>query len=797
MESICHIEVGSQRSIGWFVVSAVLILRGLTSSARVPCGGAWMWDSKQECEARECVWEPSDKTLNWCIYNATWEYRIETVHLVQGCHFDAGFADTVDHIVQRWFGFFDDAYYTGLELEKNHTDPSAQLRFTAQSWVIWLYLHCPSDLNLTCPDSAALRRFNTSVSKGWITWQAFPFDAELELLSTTTIRLAIELTHAVDAYFGVTRKTVLSQRDVPGISRAALSPLANSGIRAVSVGTNGGSTPPNVPRVFIWKDDMSNASMLTMYLTGGYGGIRNIPGVFVPTVVPGSTHAMVVAWRGDNSGPPSASEVEENIAAIRKEFQQANVIVSTFEDFVDVINVPDVLDRLPTLSSEIGDTWIHGVASDANKLSQFSAIQRAVDKWCASHKLEHHTHLAKVVGTVSSKNSHCFFSNKNITTFVHRFLKNSEHTWGLDVKSTLQPKSTLRSNYSNSEFHRARQENPEYAKLESSWARQAYWGIRNALENLHDENLRNIIESELALTAFSCLNVSGYSINVSAVIVTLQTQSWKVLLNSTSASVLDIQYAGYSLLGKGTTLGQLEYQTFSAQNYTQFMLSYNFIGPLFPLDDYDDFDKVGIDKVPAKYRQVPSCGNGTAYLRDTFSAVIPSKLLDTAAVSEAGGFDIAWSNFTFISANTSYMHMRADVLILNKTITRLPEALFIRFRIPGLCQPKDWTLSKLDAPVSPLDVVDGGAKHNHVVNSFSCALPNGADITIVPLSAPLVSVGSPTPFPTPLRGKVDAGEQGVSILTMNNIWNTNYRMWQGGDFKITYDIFTSLPQPSL
>ena len=51
-------------------------------------------------------------------------------------------------------------------------------------------------------------------------------------------------------------------------------------------------------------------------------------------------------------------------------------------------------------------------------------------------------------------------------------------------------------------------------------------------------------------------------------------------------------------------LFEMSYGTYDSHNYTQFLLQYNFIGPLFPLDDGDDFDKIGIDKGGAQYRWV-------------------------------------------------------------------------------------------------------------------------------------------------------------------------------------------------
>ena len=176
---------------------------------------------------------------------------------------------------------------------------------------------------------------------------------------------------------GKRHKTVMSQRDVPGLSRAALPILKAAGIRAISVGVNGGSTPPNVPKVFIWNDDDSGTAMRTMYLQGGYGGIAIFPGLFDYTAAPGLKHVMVVDWRGDNAGPPpTPADVEQHFAQIRKEFPGATVKSSTFEEWVDILDTVSDTD-LPQIHDEIGDSWIHGVASDPLKHAQVRAAQRA------------------------------------------------------------------------------------------------------------------------------------------------------------------------------------------------------------------------------------------------------------------------------------------------------------------------------------------------------------------------------------------------------------------------------------
>ena len=213
--------------------------------------------------------------------------------------------------------------------------------------------------------------------------------------------------------------------------------------------------------------------------------------------------------------------------------------------------------------------------------------------------------------------------------------------------------------------------------------------------------------------------------------------------------------------------------------------------------------KVGIGRVPAMYREVGGAGNGTAFVRGQTSAAVPVALTDTSAVTAAGGFARAFANYTLLSAGAEELVLRTEMTLLEKTATRLPEALFVRFRLPSLCNNKThtagtgrWVLDKVgsgrQSETDPLRVVDGGAKHNHVVRSFACQAAQHT-VRVTPVTSPLVSVGEPTAFPTPVRGEGATDvDQGISLLVLNNIWNTNYRMWQEGDLRVVFDIAISV-----
>ncbi|EDQ90452.1 uncharacterized protein MONBRDRAFT_36529 [Monosiga brevicollis MX1] len=707
------------------------------AAAPLNCGGMWRWDSEAECTARGCCWQPSNHTLTWCYYPDAEREQIDDVYVVQGCHFDAGFADTLPVIVARWFNdFFPLARTLGRELQaRNASAFSPQLKFTAQSWLVWLYINCEAvqPPGIACPNATAIEELEEAVRAGYITWQAFPHNAQLELLSATSLELAVRLTHDLDDHFNVTRKTVLSQRDVPGLSRGVLAPLQAAGVQAISVGSNGGSTPPNVPRAFRWLDPVTNASLLTMYLSGGYGGISQFKRYHVPTRLPGSRKALIIAWNGDNSGPlPTVDAIIQQFEDVQAQFPGARVRVAAFEEYLEAVTTeePAVLANLPVLSHELGDTWLHGVASDPRKLAKIHQLDLALERCLSANT--------------------CTWSDPAVQRFFHAFLKGAEHTWGLDVKSTL---INLRENWSNVEFEQARH-NPDYERLAASWVRQDTYGAAFAQSAVANTSLGDDVARRLAALE-------------------------PVSVDPTNWTRLPIDSAG-------------QYHTYSALDYDEFLLQYNYIGPLFMLDDGDDFNKMGIDKAGAQHRVV-SPQLQAAYLAPNNTTLLARLVWPADVVRDAGAplvTDMLWQDSTSLNSSgaDTTSELAWTVIHRNKTATRLPEAMFLRV------VPTDASATRLRKVATEiqgqLDVVDGGALHNHIVDRAEVRLANGTGpaLALVSEQARLLSVGAcPTPFPAPVR-KADLPEAGrdtgsLAALLWNNIWGTNYIMWLDGDLQ--------------
>ena len=157
-------------------------------------------------------------------------------------------------------------------------------------------------------------------------WHAFPHNAELAAAGQGMVRAGLKLTHALDARFGLAPKRTLSQRDVPGITRAALPLLAEAGVGFISIGTNNGPYKPvSLPNAFVWRDPGSGAEAVVSWHSMGYGSIGDggsngtgawedcndggegcEDGLAEPAYlrIPGYEQALVLDWKSDNTGPP-------------------------------------------------------------------------------------------------------------------------------------------------------------------------------------------------------------------------------------------------------------------------------------------------------------------------------------------------------------------------------------------------------------------------------------------------------------------------------------------------------------
>ena len=341
---------------------------------------------------------------------------ITKVHLVFSNHYDAGFADYASNILNRYVlggpgtqgpphprnvtvhydSFLLSAARTANALRaKNKTKGAPRFRYMTQAYIASYFLNCTTNYPkvslgnpLKCPNASQLEEFVHAVQQGDIYWHAFPHNAEPELMTPQFLQYGIQFAQrlaaslATNDIVGVPAVPgVLSQRDVPGLTRAAIPILVENGVIGISVGVNDGSPAPIVPSTaacfagnrqirtpFLWKDLNTKTEIIADYHPGGYGGILpQIPNQTIPYYsrdgvlcdcigVPGLDQVLCYGWKGDNYGPANVRETEHNFELFGSTFPNADIVASTLSDYWKILNQNDIKNTLEVVTSEIGDT---------------------------------------------------------------------------------------------------------------------------------------------------------------------------------------------------------------------------------------------------------------------------------------------------------------------------------------------------------------------------------------------------------------------------------------------------------
>src|ERR1700727_2278157 len=287
---------------------------------------------------------------------------VKRVLVMFKCHFDAGFVDTQTAVVHKYFKeYFPQAIDLASQLRQsgNH-----RYVWTTGSWLLYEYLE-----QATPAERASMEK---AISAGNIAWHALPFSWQTELMDPSLISGAIGLSQSLDRRFGCIT-TGAKMTDVPGHTRGLIAPLAAQGVKFLDIGVNEASKPAEVPPLFLWKDP-NGASLVVMYHSG-YGDVVHVPD---------SDLAVAMIVRDDNLGPHTVEEIDQTYATLSAQFPNAKIAPTSLTEIANAVDPHR--HSLPVITSEIGDTWIHGVASDPLKVARYREVARLRESWIAQKK---------------------------------------------------------------------------------------------------------------------------------------------------------------------------------------------------------------------------------------------------------------------------------------------------------------------------------------------------------------------------------------------------------------------------
>lgn len=639
-----------------------------------------------------------------------------TIHLIFKTHLDLGFTDYAANVIETYFNQF---IPQAVELARRTRERgSYRFRWTTGAWLIHEYLERAS--------SDARRALEQAVAAGDILWHALPFTTHTELMDESLFRFGLSYSQKLDRRLG--KQTIAAKMtDVPGHTRAMVPLLAEAGIRLLHIGVNPASSVPDVPPVFIWMDAETNTSVIVIY-HDTYGGVTSLPGL---------DDALAVVLTGDNQGPPSEAAIQETYQSLAGRIPGARVAASTLDDFA--LKLETARGSLPVVTSEIGDTWIHGVGTDPTKVRRYRELCRLRQEW-----------LARPL---------CDDKRDHVEQFSHHLMMVPEHTWGMDEKMHLADDR----HYEAADLTRLRA-TEQGRRFEASWAEQ-----RGYL----DAALLALADTPLAAEAREWLAAAephqpDWTAAVPTDDFTLRTERFEARFDPQTGALQHLrdrrQMAGWSR--EGYPLAALVYEVFGQEDYDRFWEQYNR-----NRDDetvkywaWQDFTKPGIPikhhlewqpTVTAAYR------NGDAGMR--FALALPDESRRFGAPGTL-----------FLDYDLSGHEVGLSVTWFDKPACRLPEAFWLSFR-PTLESAGDWRFEKMGRLVSPTDVVSRGARGLHAVDQKVTVQDNTRRLEIVSLDAPLAAPGRRSLLS--FHNQQPDMRGGVHFNLYNNVWGTNFPMW--------------------
>jgi len=657
--------------------------------------------------------------------------KVRRVLVMFKCHFDAGFIDTQANVVRKYFEqYFPRAIDVASEMRQSGED---RYIWTTGSWLLYEYLEQARP--------AERRAMESAIQRGDIAWHALPFSWQTEMLDQSMIAGALSISQSLDRRFRCTTSGA-KMTDVPGHTRALIAPLATNGVTFLDIGVNGGSTPAELPPLFLWKN--AKGQTLTVMYHSAYGGV---------TQVPGSDLAIAIEVRDDNTGPHDPKEIAAIYQQLRQKYPNATVVAANLSDIANA--VAPHRDSLPVVTQEVGDTWIHGVGSDPLKVARYRELARLRRTWISQGKL----HAGDAVDLA----------------LLRHVLLEAEHTWGTDTKTWLDF-----TNYKPADLSKML-DTKNYRVVEFSWQEKR----QNLLDGIGTLPIALRIQADDALAGVRAKEPKPAPGARQPLDECLDTRYFSLAFDRETGAITRLynKTTKKSWASKEKPIGLFTYQTLSQSDYDRFFAEY-----IISKEDWvpKDFGKPNIADCGAKSREwMPALSGLYVERTDQGVNILAELSIATDAAFESGLASYPRKLCMQLWLPDAEPEIHMDFSWFGKSATRLPEAMWLTFN-PVVTDEAQWNLVISDEPVAPLDVIRAGNRHMHAVSTgFSCTDDNNS-FTVDTLDAPLVSLGERNPLAFS-RAQPDLSK-GVHCNLFNNTWGTNYVMWFNEDMRFRFVI---------
>lgn len=279
---------------------------------------------------------------------------MKKVYIVSKTHLDLGFTDYAKNVLDKYLTqYIPNAIKTANEV---NTEGKKRFVWTTGSWLLSKALECDKD-NLV----------RDALKSGNIAPHALPFTLHTELLDKESLDYALSIVDELDEITGV-KTTSAKMTDVPGHTISLVPILAKHGIKMLHIGVNGASAMPKVPECFLWRHKETGAEVVVIY-SGSYGG------EFKCDLI---DEILYFDHTIDNRGARNTEDTIKAFERVEALYPDYEVEAGRMDDYANAIW--EVRDKLPVVTSEIGDTWIHGLATDPYKTGALKELLSTPNK---------------------------------------------------------------------------------------------------------------------------------------------------------------------------------------------------------------------------------------------------------------------------------------------------------------------------------------------------------------------------------------------------------------------------------
>ena len=649
-----------------------------------------------------------------------------TVHLLFKTHLDIGFTHYSASVVQTYVEHF---IPQALALAERTRESDYRFRWTTGAWLIYNYLEQAAPENR--------RHMEAAIAAGDIRWHALPFTTHSELMDKSLFRFGLTYAQTLDQRFG--QQTIAAKlTDVPGHTRALVPLLAEAGIKLLHIGVNEASSVPDVPPVFRWRDEASGAEVMIVY-RGEYGGVTSVPGL---------DHALALVLTNDNAGPPADTSIAETYRLLAAEVPNAHIVASTLDDFARQLET--VHDTLPVITSEIGDTWIHGAGTDPTKVSRYRELSRLRQDW-----------LNRTLSDVD---------RQRIANFSRHLIMIPEHTWGMDEKTHLLD----HTHYLARDLATLRTTNAA-RRFEASWAEQRAY-LTQALTELNGSSLATEAQTQLDQIVPRRPNLTSFAPRTDSI---LRNTRFEIAFDPETGAIQRLidQTTHSEWADSDHPLALLRYDRYGSEDYARFWEQYNRNrdNPEVVAWGWEDFTKPGI---PVTDHRIWHPRVTNTY-QDGASRVVFALEFD----DDARQFGAPRQSFLDYTLSDDSLNLRYSWF--DKPACRLPEAFWLSFQ-PDTEQVDGWRFQKIGHFIDPRDVVSRGARTLHAIDQTVTYRGRDRGFELTTLDAPLVAPGQPSLLD--FHNRLPDMSGGVHVNLYNNIWGTNFPMWFEEDAQFRFSL---------